>query len=55
MFTELSFGQVKVTWQIELSVKPFSSKRLDRLAGKMAHLLYQTILDAVKKALERSL
>ncbi|MEY8661909.1 SRPBCC family protein [Ligilactobacillus faecis] len=55
MFTELSFGQVKVTWQIELSVKPFSSKRLDRLAGKMARLLYQTILDAGKKALERSL
>lgn len=55
MFTELRFGQVKVTWQIELSVKPFSSKRLDRLAGKMARLLYQTILDAGKKALERSL
>ena len=49
-FTEIAFAvvgpkQIRVTWTIEIEVPtPFAQKSLNKLAGKMAGTLYQTIL-----------
>lgn len=57
-FTEIQFTAVRpqitrVTWTIEVEVPmPFIGKGLNRLAGKMAEVLYRTILNAGKKELE---
>lgn len=57
-FTEIRFEALdedwtQVTWTIEIEVPaPFFQKALNKVAGKMAGTLYQTILKAGKKALE---
>lgn len=59
-FTEIAFEKIaeqktKVTWTIEIEVpSPFDQKWLNALAGKMAATLYQTILKAGQKELEKS-
>lgn len=57
-FTEIRFEALdedwtQVTWTIEIEVPtPLAQKALNKVAGKMAGTLYQTILKAGKKALE---
>lgn len=57
-FTEIRFDVVdphitRVTWTIEVEVPvPIIGKGLNYLAGKMAGILYRTILTAGKKELE---
>lgn len=60
-FTEISFsitpsGKTRVIWMIEIGVPlPWAGvqKILNRAAGKMAGTLYNTILTAGRKELER--
>ncbi|HFI0256665.1 TPA: SRPBCC family protein [Streptococcus suis] len=59
-FTEIAFEkiaerQTKVTWTIEIEVPtPVGQRLANRLAGKMAKILYATILRAGKRTLEES-
>ena len=59
-FTEIAFEKIaeqrtRVTWTIEIEMpSPFGQKWLNALAGKMAATLYQTILQAGQKELEKS-
>ena len=55
-FTEIAFepldqGHTRVTWVINIAVKPAF---LTNLGGKMAATLYGTIIKAAKKSLEAS-
>lgn len=57
-FTELTFeetenGRTRVTWTIEIEVPILVGQRVvNRLAGRMARILYTTILTAGKRSLE---